>query len=281
MDGSQIALVIFLASIAVMVAVLLVIAQRLHRKAKNLRSEISRQRRDALRSINLMLQQMDYDAEVLHLLRHARASRERGNETDFNGALDTLITKEREMMDRVDRVAEFEGYLQQTYGSKGLWGKLGREQGTGNREQGAGNREQGTGGGEKGTGSREPGAESAEPGSHTEREVAGELKVLLDKGGERDADAAPPATPEELKSDIQTFIRDLERIRGGELGLLDGKISFFERWVEGPERQDILRSLRAMALFLDKGDASGLEKLKKEGAGGRVQGAGGTEKEKN
>jgi hypothetical protein len=96
------------------------------------------------------------------------------------------------------------------------------------------------------------------------------MKVLLDMSGERDADRAAPATPEELKSDIQTFIRDLERIRGGGLNLLDEKIAFFERWVEGPERRDILKSLKAMALFLEKGDASGLDVLKKEGAAGRA-----------
>ena len=235
MDDLQLRLLLLLAAAGFLSAALLVFALRLRRRSRSARSEKSQQRRDALRSIKLMLQQMEYDAEVLRLLRHARASRERQNETDFNGALDALVRKEEEMMARVDRAAEFEGYIVRTY--KGRDG---------------------------------PARPAGRPKSP--------LVTLKEKGDEAegpgDDDLQPPSSPEELKKDIGTFISDLERIRSGELKLLDEKIAFFERWVEGPERQDILKSLRAMALFLEKGDATGLEKLKNGGSGYRGRGPG-------
>jgi hypothetical protein len=151
-----------------------------------------------------MIQQMDYDAEVLRLMRHARASKERRNETDFNAALDQLVGKEEAMLERVDRATEFENYLQKRY------------------------------------------------------------------AGDGPAGAEPAPRPAQLKEDIRTFIRDLGRIRDGELGLLDEKIAFFEKWVESPERREMLEGLKATALFLEKGDASALEKLKNEGKSGNT-----------
>jgi hypothetical protein len=196
MDVDSLRLLILLLPLIFGTALLLYIYSRARRKARNLRTELSQQRRDALRSVKLMIQQMDYDAEVLRLMRHARASKDRRNETDFGAALDELVRKENEMLSRVDRASEFEDYLQKTYDQKA-------------------------------------------------------------SGPE------PDASPEQLKEDIRTFIRDIGRIRAGELGLLDEKIAFFEKWVESPDRREMLEGLRATALFLEKGDASGLEKLKK------------------
>jgi hypothetical protein len=196
MDDGVLRLMILLLPLALGTAILLYIYYRAKRKAQNLRTELSQQRRDALRSINLMIQQMDYDAEVLRLMRHARASKDRRNDTDFNAALDELVRRENDMLSRVDRASEFENYLQKTYDRK---------------------------------------ASGPEPG----------------------------ASPEQLKEDIRSFIRDTGRIRAGALGLLDEKIAFFEKWVESPERREMLEGLQATALFLEKGDASGLEKLKK------------------
>lgn len=202
MDLGTLQLVVFLLLTAVMILLLLFLSIRLRRKALRLRSEIGKQRDDALRSVNFMLQQMDYDAEVLRLLRHARATREAGRTEEFNGAIDTLIEKENGMMERVDRVEAFEGHLAETYGRKGLLSGIGK----------------------KGSGD---------------------------------------ATPEQIKADIRTFIEALGKIRQGDLDLLGEKIAFFEKWVESAQRQDIYRSLKAMALFLEKGDTSGLETLKK------------------
>ncbi|MBM4249112.1 MAG: hypothetical protein FJ149_06700 [Euryarchaeota archaeon] len=234
MDELQLRLVALLLAVVSVVAVLLAVYSRTRRLARTLRSDLSRQRRDALRSINLMIQQMDYDAEVLRLMRHARASRDRGNETDFNAALDELVDKENRMLERVDRAAEFEDYLQRTY-----------------------DRREAPGPGDRGSGKRPP---------------EGPVKVL--SRPDRDELAAPGQSSEQLKGDIRTFIRDIERIRGGELALLDEKIAFFGRWVESPDRLEMFESLRATALFLEKGDMSGLERLKDQGAGGGVQGAG-------
>lgn len=199
----QLQLTVFLLMTAIMVLVLMYLSIRVRRKALRLRKELGDQRADALRSINYMLVQMDYDAEVLRLLRHARNTRSAGRTEEFNGALDTLMKKEREMMERVDRVSEFEGYLTNTYKERGIL-----------------------------------------PGG-------------------RKGDAKDP-TPEEIKGDIRTFIDALEKVRQGDLKLLEEKISFFEKWVESPQRQEIYKSLKAMTMFLEKGDPSGLEGLKKE-----------------
>ena len=103
--------------IAMVVAVLILafMALRTRRKALRLRKEMDMQKADALRAVGFMLQQLDYDAEVLGLLRHARNSREAGREVEFAGALDALMGREREMMARVDRAREFEGHLQKAY----------------------------------------------------------------------------------------------------------------------------------------------------------------------
>jgi hypothetical protein len=230
MDDLLLRLLVLLLPLVLGTALLLFIYSRARRRARGLRTELSQQRKDALRSINLMIQQMEYDAEVLRLMRHARASRERRNETDFNGALDELVRKENGMMERVDRAAEFENYLQQTYDPK------------------------------KAAGKRASRAEKGAP--------EGPVRVLSRPEGGGDAGAGP--SPEELKEDIRKFIRDIGRIRAGELGLLDEKIAFFGKWVESPERRDMLEDLRATALFLEKGDASGLEKLKKAGNTGNT-----------
>ena len=222
MDELWLRTIILLVSIVIVIAVLLTVYSRAKRKARTLRSDLSQQRRDALRSINLMVQQMEYDAEVLQLMRHARASKERRNETDFNAALDRLVERENDMMARLDRATEFEDYLQKTYKKGGLLGAGG-----------------------EGTGKPRP-----------------ESPVRVLSRPEADESLEADASPDRLKEDIRTFIRDLERIRAGELGLLDQKIAFFEKWVEGPERQEMLEGLRATALFLDKGDASELERLK-------------------
>ena len=204
MDDALLRLMILLLPLIVGSAALILIYRRARRKVRGLRTELSQQRRDALRSVKLMIQQMDYDAEVLRLMRHARASKERRNETDFNAALDQLVGKEEAMLERVDRATEFEDYLQKRY------------------------------------------------------------------AGDGPAGAEPAPRPAQLKEDIRTFIRDLGRIRDGELGLLDEKIAFFEKWVESPERREMLEGLKATALFLEKGDASALEKLKNEGKSGNT-----------
>lgn len=231
-DDGLLRLIILLVPIVIAIAVLLVAYFRLKRKARTLRAELSRQRRDALRSVSMMIGQMEYDAEVLRLMRHARASKDRQNESDFNAAIDRLVKRENDMMARVDSASEFGDYLQRTYRP---------------------DRPFGTGGAEK-------------------RGRDGPVKVLSRPGPEDGPGTGPG--PEQLKEDIRTFIRDLERIRGGELRLLDEKISFFEKWVESPERQEMLEGLRATAVFLEKGDTSALEKMKRKAAGDRVQGRG-------
>lgn len=221
MDDLQLILILLVGPIVIAIVSLLSIYFRAKRKARTLRSDLSQQRRDALRSINLMIQQMEYDAEVLQLMRHARASKERRNETDFNAALDRLVRRENDMLARVDRAARFEDYLQETYKKKELFG--------------AG----------KDAASRRP-----------------ESPVKVLSRPEADESLEADASPDRLKEDIRTFLRDLERIRAGELGLLEEKIAFFEKWVEGPERREMLEGLRATALFLEKGDSAGLERLK-------------------
>jgi len=222
MDDVQLRLILLLVPIAIVIAVLVSVYFRAKRKARTLRSDLSQQRRDALRSINLMIQQMVYDAEVLQLMRHARASNERRNETDFNAALDRLVRRENDLLARVDRAAEFEDYLQRTYKEKKPFGMGGESAG--------------------------------------KRRAKSPVKVLSRPEGDGELEAG--AEPEQLKEDIRTFLSDLERIRAGELNLLDEKIAFFEKWVESPERREMLEGLRATAFFLEKGDASGLEKLK-------------------
>lgn len=229
MDAYLLRLVVLLVPIAVVIAVLVLTFYRLKRKARTIRSSLSQQRRDALRSVKMMIRQMEYDAEVLQLMRHARASKERRNDTDFNGAMDRLVERENDMLARVDLATEFEEHLQKTYDPDGRSG---------------------------------PGS----AGARKARESA--VKVLSRPEGEGGLESG--AGPEQVKEDIRTFIRDLERIRGGELALLDEKIAFFENWVEGPERREMLESLRATALFLEKGDASKLEKLKKAGKTGNA-----------
>jgi len=201
-DVTRLQLALFLLATAILILVMLFFSLRIRRKAMHLRTEIGRQRDDSLRSINYMLQQMDYDAEVLRLLRHARNTRAAGRMEEFNGAVDTLIEKENEMMERVDRVHDFGSYLRKTYDKKSFL-----------------------------------------PG--------------IRKGEEKDA------TPEQIKEDIRVFIGALQKIRASEPNILEEKITFFEKWVESPKRRDIYRSLKAMALFLEKGDSSGLEQLKK------------------
>lgn len=202
MEIDQLQLTVFLLMTAIMVLVLMYFSIRMRRKALRLRTELGHQKDDALRSINYMLVQMDYDAEVLRLLRHARNTHAAGRTEEFNGAIDTLVKKEKEMMERVDRVSEFEGHLTNTYK---------------------------------------------------------ENSILPDG---RKGDAKDP-TPEEIKGDIRTFIEALEKVRQGDLKLLEEKISFFEKWVESPRRQEIYKSLKAMTMFLEKGDTTGLESLKK------------------
>ena len=234
MDEGLVRLIILLVPVVIVIAVLLTTYIRLKRKARTLLSDLSQQRRDALRSVKLMIRQMEYDAEVLQLMRHARASRDRENATDFNAALDRLVERENEMLARIDSASEFEDYLQSKY-------KQDRTFDIG-------------------------GPKAAK------RRAKSPVKVL--SRPDSDGDLEPGARPEQLKEDIRTFIRDLERIRGGEMQQLDEKIGFFEKWVEGPERREMLLGLRATALFLEKGDASELEKLKNEGTGSRVQGSG-------
>lgn len=195
------ALAFISAVMAVMMAILL-FYMRTRRRAQNLRSELNQQRKDALRSVKFMLKQMEYDAEVLGLLRHARNSNENGDEVAFNGALDDLIKKERDMIKRLESTAQFEEHLKTTY--------------SGNRTFLAGGK--------------------GPPGS----------------------DENDKATPEQMRSDIETFIKDIEKIRGGEKRLLDEKVDFFGRWIEGPERAELLESLNAMERFLDAGDTKGL-----------------------
>ncbi len=226
MDAGLLRLTVLLVPIVIIVAVLVHTYYRMKRKARTLRASLSQQRRDALRSVTMMIRQMEYDAEVLQLMRHARASNERRNETDFNAARDRLVERENGMLSRVDGASQFEDYLARAY-EKGRPFDIGGQRQRKRRES--------------------------------------PIKVLSRPDG--DGDSQPDAGPEQVKEDIRTFIRDLERIRGGELDLLDEKISFFEPWVEGPERKDMLESLKATALFLEKGDASELEKLKKQGPG--------------
>jgi hypothetical protein len=201
-DVFQLQIALFLLATAILILVMLFFSLRLRRKTLRLGAEIGHQRDDSLRSIKYMLQQMDYDAEVLRLLRHARNTREAGRTEESNGAIDTLIKKENEMMERVDRVNDFERYLRKTYDKK---------------------------------------------------------SILPGKGKSEQKDQ----TPEQIKEDIRVFIGALENIRGGDKKILEEKIAFFEKWVESPRRQDIHRSLTAMVLFLEKGDSSGLEELKK------------------
>jgi len=229
MDAFLLRLVILLVPIAVVIAVLVLTFHRLKRKARTIRSNLSQQRRDALRSVNMMIRQMEYDAEVLQLMRHARASKDRRNDTDFNGAIDRLVERENDMLARVDLATEFEDHLQRTYNPKRPAG---------------------------------PGSAGVVKGRESP------VKVLSRPEG--DDEAEPGAGPEQVREDIRSFIRDLERIRGGELAVLNEKIAFFENWVESPERRDMLESLRATALFLEKGDASKLEKLKKAGKTGNT-----------
>jgi hypothetical protein len=201
LEQAQLQLVIVLLAAAVLIPVMFLLAMKAKHSRTRIRAELGRQRDDSLRSINIMLQQMDYDAEVLRLLRHARNMRDGGRTEEFTGAIETLEKKENEMMGRVDRVREFELHLRRRYGKRQLlaWSKTGEED----------------------------------------------------------------ATPEQIKGDIRAFIATLERIRTGEPKLLEEKIAFFEKWVEGSRRQQIYASLKAMALFLEKGDSSGLEELKK------------------
>jgi hypothetical protein len=216
MDPAQLQLVVIFLATAVLIPIVFYISRKARLDRMRIRTELSHQREDSLRSINLMVQQMDYDAEVLRLLRHARNMRDEGRKEEFSGAIDTLEKKENEMMDRVDRVRDFEVHLRQRYGKKSILPRLG-------------------------------------------------------KGGLEDA------TPEQIKADIHTFVATLERIRAGEPRLLEEKIAFFEKWVEGSQRRRIYTSLKAMALFLEKGDSSELEKLKEKGA--RGQGDKGTKQE--
>ena len=208
MDPAQLLPVILLLATVILIPVLYLMAMRARRSRARLGAELGRQRVDSLRSIELMLQQMDYDAEVLRLLRHARNMRDAGRTEEFSGALDTLEKKEKEMIERVDRVREFEGHLLERYGKRNVLPRLEKE-------------------------------------------------------------CMEDATPEHIKQDIRTFIATLERIRNGEPRLLEEKIAFFEKWVEGPQRQQIYASLKAMALFLEKGDSSGLEELEKGGQGAK------------
>ncbi len=224
MDQFWFRLLVLLLPVVSGMAILVWVYYRARRKARGLRSELSQQRRDALRSVKLMIQQMEYDTEVLRLMRHARASKERRNETDFNAAIDELVRREKGMMERVDRASEFEGYLQKTYDPK-----------------------------------KAPVAERtvAVP------PVDGAVGLRSEPACADGTGLAP--SPDQLKEDIRRFTRDLERIRAGELELLDEKIAFFENWVEGPDRREMLEGLRATALFLERGDASGLERLKNAG----------------
>jgi hypothetical protein len=195
----------FVSAVLVAAMVILRLYVRARRRAHNLRLELENQRKDALRSVKFMLRQMDYDAEVLRLLRHARTSNEKGDEVAFNGALNELIAKERVMMKRLDSAAEFENYLKQTYSGK---------------------------------------------------------KSML-AGGKRkpEGDKNEKATPEQMKDDIETFIGDLEKIRGGAKKLLDEKVDFFGKWIEGPEHAELRESLSAMEKFLEAGDTKGLETI--------------------
>jgi hypothetical protein len=206
-DAPQLQLVIFLLASGILILIMLFASLRMRHRNMHIRAELGRQREDSLRSISLMLQQMDYDAEVLRLLRHARNTRDAGRMEEFSGAIDTLIKKEYEMMERVDRVRDFEEHLKKTYGQKNpLFA----------------------------------------------------VKKANNEG----------STPQQIKEDIRTFVATLQKIHGGEPRLLEDKIAFFEKWVEGPQRQAIYASLKAMALFLEKGDPSGLEELGRKGKGG-------------
>jgi hypothetical protein len=219
-DADILKAVAFLSAVVVIMLALGLTILKLRRRTRNIRSEVNRQRHDTLRAIRFMLRQMEYDAEVLRLLRHAKASKEKGDEVAFTGALDTLVQKEQGMLKKIDNIAEFEGYLKETYAGK----KDALERG-------------------------------GPPGELRNRTKDGD--VLADGPDGKGAEA----TPEQMKADIQKFIGDIERIRGGELELLEQKIIFFSRWVEGPERADIQKSLRAMEVFLDKGDTSKLEEV--------------------
>ena len=205
MELALLQLAVFFAVFAVFIPIIFIVMRRAQRRRRRMRSALEGQREDSLRSINLMLQQMDYDAEVLRLLRHARNMRDGGRTEEFRGAIDTLQKRENDMLARVDRVREFEIHLRQRYGTR---------------------------------------------------------RFLARPGGDGDDET------ERIKTDIRTFISTLEKIRGGEPNILEEKISFFEKWVESPQRQQIYNSLKAMALFLEKGDSSELERLKRDGEGG-------------
>ena len=204
MDPAQLQLVVLLVAFAVIIPLIFLAMRGAQRRQRRMRAALEGQREDSLRSVRLMIQQMDYDAEVLRLLRHARNMRDAGRTEEFSGAIDTLQKRENDMLARVDRVREFELHLRDTYGTGRL---LARPSATGERET------------------------------------------------------------EQIKTDIRTFIATLEKIRGGEPRLLEEKISFFEKWVESPQRQGIYDTLKAMALFLEKGDFTEIERLKREGAG--------------
>jgi hypothetical protein len=207
MEPALLQMLVLLIAVAVMLVMMFLVLTRARRTRAQLRAELGRQRDDSLRSIKLMLQQMDYDAAVLRLLRHAQNMRDAGRMEEFSGAIDTLQKRENDMMDRVDRVHEFESHLRARYGKRQFLARPGK------------------------------------------------------RGDE--------ATPEQIKKDIRKFLETLERIRTGEPMLLEEKISFFEKWVESPKRHKIYNSLNAMALFLEKGDSSGLEELQKDGNGGK------------